>query len=196
MTTSNCWGRVHRFPAERLDRREDVVPVYRALSRDEPLAKDGLIQHQLEDRPDSARGSRSDGQRKAAVESQREAAGSRRPIPTSCRSRWRDHEVPEVPAPTLGTKGLEDLELKRFGGDVDGELGRAAAPLGVALGVKRGLEPISIGTRVIRLELGLLPILLEGRGDPRLLRVVDCCARTFHSSPSRRAECVRFEEPT
>ena len=29
-----------------------------------------------------------------------------------------------------------------------------------------------------------------------ICRVVDWVARTFHSSPSSNAECVRFDEPT
>ena len=90
------------------------------------------------------------------------------------RARGRDDEIPEVPALSLGVESLEHFDLKRLGLNVDAQ---AILCVGIAralLSVERSLEPITVNPRVVRLELGFVPVLLERRADaPDDRRVVD-----------------------
>ena len=93
---------------------------------------------------------------------------------------------------------FQHLQLERFRGHVDADASLPASSVDrfpVCCRAPPGGERRR--PRVVRLELRLIPVLLERCGDALDdRRVSTCVARTFHSRPSTRAEWVRFEEPT
>ena len=152
---------------QRLDRREHVIPMDRALSRDEALPEHRIVNHQPEDflalLEDLVA---------VSHEQQPFIAGLAQPPVVECRDpclagpSGSHHQVAEMPPLSLCVERLEHLHLERFGLDVDAKPVRRRNGPRPVLGVERRLQPIAIDPRVIGLEFRLIPVLLERRPDP------------------------------
>ena len=81
------------------------------------------------------------------------------------RSRGRDHQASEAPVPfAFHAEALEDLALVRIGQNIERQERKR---LGCAFAGNRPVESSGIARRVVRFELRVLPVALEGR--PELL---------------------------
>ena len=152
---------------ERLHRGEDMAAGLWSLAADEPLAEAGLAQDELEDLLALAEDlvpvcDEEEGVPRAlGVEPAEVERGDPR-LPGSGR---RDHEVPAVSAYPLRLKCLESNRLVGFRGNVDRkkEPGAIVAGAGAPLPRERAIQSLGVTLRPVLLELGLLPVLFEGR---------------------------------
>ena len=83
------------------------------------------------------------------------------PVPVGATTRLR-----KWPALPLGAERLEDLHLERLRLHVDAQPIWRRDRARLVLGIQRGLQTVAVDPRVVGLELGLVPVLLERGPDP------------------------------
>ena len=86
--------------------------------------------------------------------------------PSLSSARRGNHEIAEVSPLAFGGNCFKHFKLKRLGRYVNGESKRRRHCTRMILGIQRRLQSLAVDPWVIRLELGLIPILFEGRTDP------------------------------
>ena len=150
-----------------LHRGKDVATRVWTLAADQPLTKTRLAQDELEDLLALT-------QDLVAVRDEEQGTPHTlvaQPLEIECRNPGLagagrcDHEIAVVPAQALRFERLERNRLMRLRRDVDQQrqLGDVVGCAAAALSRERVVEPLGVTPGRIVLELGLLPILFEGR---------------------------------
>ena len=150
-----------------LHRGKDVVTRAWTLAADQPLTKPRLPEHELEDLLALAE----DLVTVRDEEQGMTCALVAQPLEIECRNPGlagagrRDHEVAVVSAQALRFEGLQCDSLVRFRRDVDQQRQQESVVFAgvAALFRERVVEPLAVTLGRIVLELGLLPVLFEGR---------------------------------
>ena len=153
-----------------LHRGKDVVTRAWTLAADQPLTEPRLAQYELKDLLTLT-------EDLVAVRDEEQGTNPTlvaQPLEIECRNPGlagagrRDHEVAVVSAQALRFEGLQCDSLVRFRRDVDQQRQQRTVVYSgmVALSRERVVEPLAVTLGRIVLELGLLPVLFEGRCEP------------------------------
>ena len=150
-----------------------MTSLLRALTGNQPLPEGGIPQNDLENPLTLGKNFLAMGNEQQGLDLVVPAQPAEIECGNPClsRSRGGDHEISKMTPPSFGFKGFKNRFLVRFGNGIDVERDTRRA---TALFLQRTIKTPAVAFRVIRLELGFFPVLLEGRLKlPDHLRISD-----------------------